>query len=128
MQADLRLCWSHIQHCWKSHALSQFTSVRTLSEALAIIVGLRNLRFCDPNYRTNAQQCPVLTDSTKGFISQEKCSCLVMVLHNRTFIQSLSLRFIFDKWWAFFNMHLYHKERTNVGKQMKISHTCTYSF
>ena len=21
-QADLRLCWSHIQHCWKSHALA----------------------------------------------------------------------------------------------------------
>ena len=19
MQADLRLCWSHIPHCWKSH-------------------------------------------------------------------------------------------------------------
>ena len=23
-QADLRLCWSHISHCWKSHALAQF--------------------------------------------------------------------------------------------------------
>ena len=22
-QADLRLCWSHIPHCWKSHALAQ---------------------------------------------------------------------------------------------------------
>ena len=22
-QADLRLCWSHIPHCWKSHALTQ---------------------------------------------------------------------------------------------------------
>ena len=21
--ADLSLCWSHIQHCWKSHALAQ---------------------------------------------------------------------------------------------------------
>ena len=21
-QADLRLCWSHIPHCWKSHALA----------------------------------------------------------------------------------------------------------
>ena len=21
--ADLRLCWSHIPHCWKSHALAQ---------------------------------------------------------------------------------------------------------
>ena len=24
-QADLRLCWSHIPHCWKSHALAQFS-------------------------------------------------------------------------------------------------------
>ena len=23
-QADLRLCWSHIPHCCKSHALAQF--------------------------------------------------------------------------------------------------------
>ena len=22
MQADLRLCWSHIPHCWKPHALA----------------------------------------------------------------------------------------------------------
>ena len=28
-QADLRLCWSHIPHCWKSHALAQ-----NLSKAL----------------------------------------------------------------------------------------------
>ena len=26
-QADLRLCWSHIPHCWKSHALAQFSCV-----------------------------------------------------------------------------------------------------
>ena len=25
-QADLRLCWSHIPHCWKSHALAQILS------------------------------------------------------------------------------------------------------
>ena len=23
-QADLRLCWLHIPHCWKSHALAHF--------------------------------------------------------------------------------------------------------
>ena len=23
-QADLRLCWSHIPHCWKSHAAAHF--------------------------------------------------------------------------------------------------------
>ena len=23
MQTDLRLCWSHIPHCWKYHALAQ---------------------------------------------------------------------------------------------------------
>ena len=22
-QADLRLCWSHIPHCWKSHVAAQ---------------------------------------------------------------------------------------------------------
>ena len=26
-QADLRLCWSHIPYCWKSHALAQFIHV-----------------------------------------------------------------------------------------------------
>ena len=26
-QADLRLCWLHIPHCWKSHALAQFNVV-----------------------------------------------------------------------------------------------------
>ena len=24
MQADLRLCWLHLPHCWKSHATAQF--------------------------------------------------------------------------------------------------------
>ena len=23
-QADLRLCWSHVPHCWKFHALAHF--------------------------------------------------------------------------------------------------------
>ena len=32
MQADLRLCWPHILHCWKSHALAQIL----LSAALVI--------------------------------------------------------------------------------------------
>ena len=27
-QADLRLCWLHIPHCWKSHALAQFLYLR----------------------------------------------------------------------------------------------------
>ena len=26
-QADLRLCWSHIPYCWKSHAAAQFLSL-----------------------------------------------------------------------------------------------------
>ena len=30
-QGDLRLCWSHIPHCWKSHALAHYyLSVLTL--------------------------------------------------------------------------------------------------
>ena len=37
VQADLRLCWSHIPHCWKSHALAQlfeipFTDVNECTE------------------------------------------------------------------------------------------------
>ena len=28
-QADLRLCWLHIPHCWKSHALTQITYVQS---------------------------------------------------------------------------------------------------
>ena len=27
IQADLRHCWSHIPHCWKSHALGQIKSM-----------------------------------------------------------------------------------------------------
>ena len=27
-QADLRLCWLHIPHCWKSHAPAQFLYLR----------------------------------------------------------------------------------------------------
>ena len=26
-QADLRLCWSHIQHCWKSHVAAQMDTL-----------------------------------------------------------------------------------------------------
>ena len=34
-QADLRPCWSHIPHCWKSHALAQnFNNVRNLSDKI----------------------------------------------------------------------------------------------
>ena len=25
MQADLRLCWSHIPHCWKSHVVAHMS-------------------------------------------------------------------------------------------------------
>ena len=27
MQTDQRLCWSHISHCWKSHALANFINI-----------------------------------------------------------------------------------------------------
>ena len=27
MQADLRLCWSYIPHCWKSHAAAQMVDM-----------------------------------------------------------------------------------------------------
>ena len=29
MQADLRICWSHIPHCWKSHVTSQLYSAKS---------------------------------------------------------------------------------------------------
>ena len=29
-QADLRLCWSHIPHCWKFHALAQLLAQMNL--------------------------------------------------------------------------------------------------
>ena len=28
MQADLRLCWSHIPHCWKSHVAAHIVQVQ----------------------------------------------------------------------------------------------------
>ena len=33
-QADLRLCWSHISHCWKSHALAHILSLRMRMEGI----------------------------------------------------------------------------------------------
>ena len=33
VQADLRLCWSHIPHCWKSHATALYYVVRILFTA-----------------------------------------------------------------------------------------------
>ena len=33
-QADLRLCWSHIPHCWKSHALAQLLPSKTIHLSL----------------------------------------------------------------------------------------------
>ena len=38
MQADLRLCWSHIPHCWESHELAQTTYV---------ILGILSISFRD---------------------------------------------------------------------------------
>ena len=31
-QADLRLCWSHIPHCWKSHVVAQIYLVFSLKK------------------------------------------------------------------------------------------------
>ena len=30
-QADRRLCWSHILHCWKSYALAHFMCIMPLN-------------------------------------------------------------------------------------------------
>ena len=38
VQADLRLCWSHIPHCWKSYALAHIW-VRVISKSAVIKYG-----------------------------------------------------------------------------------------
>ena len=42
MQADLRLCWSHIRHCWKSHVTAQIYYIlskpRTQSRTFAYMI------------------------------------------------------------------------------------------
>ena len=35
-QAGLRLCWSHIPHCWKSHALAQLECLQLYCTILSI--------------------------------------------------------------------------------------------
>ena len=44
-QADLRLCWSHIPHCWKSRVAGQITKLMlNKSEKFALIKSVWN--FC----------------------------------------------------------------------------------
>ena len=35
-QADLRLCWSHIPHCWKSHVVSHLLSTIGFSDVVSV--------------------------------------------------------------------------------------------
>ena len=37
-QADLRLCWSHIPHCWKSHVTVQYCRVAVYALCLFLMV------------------------------------------------------------------------------------------
>ena len=34
MQADLRLCWSHIPNCWKSHDTAQITLQKIVNSVI----------------------------------------------------------------------------------------------
>ena len=48
-QADLRLCWSHIPHCWKSHVglkIDAFLSPK-LFLSLQTVQTLINVAFCN---------------------------------------------------------------------------------
>ena len=38
-QSDLWLCWSHIPHCWKSHARA-YLVIKVLSKSLILIIGV----------------------------------------------------------------------------------------
>ena len=51
-QADLRLCWSHIRHCWKSHALAHlwFSYVITFAVVLIGSVSLWRFRWVPTTY------------------------------------------------------------------------------
>ena len=37
-QAGLRLCWSHIPHCWKSHALAHFIGLKPKFEVFVVLL------------------------------------------------------------------------------------------
>ena len=51
MQADLRLCWLHIPHCWKSHALA------------LIIVGFIEIALMYSNLSSPQKNCKVHEES-----------------------------------------------------------------
>ena len=42
-QADLRLCWSHIPHCWKSPVAAHFVLYSVLNKVLKNLVFMVNL-------------------------------------------------------------------------------------
>ena len=45
-QADLRLCWSHIPHCWKSHALAHIVISHIPMIGTAVCPWARHFIFC----------------------------------------------------------------------------------
>ena len=47
-QADLKLCWSYIPHCWKSHVAAHFTYVTKDGMILFYF-------FCKPNWQRKTQ-------------------------------------------------------------------------
>ena len=49
-QADLRLCWSHIPHCWKSHTLAHISAYSTFITRISKIYGPRREKTCLGGY------------------------------------------------------------------------------
>ena len=60
-QADLRLCWSHIPHCWKSHVTAQIYFFRTEMQIFSLNWMMQSVRFfnvCEaPNVWTLKSSC-----------------------------------------------------------------------
>ena len=46
MQADLRLCLSHIPHCWKSHVAAQYHVLCDRFNLLFIVNTIMEVRIC----------------------------------------------------------------------------------
>ena len=63
MQADLRLCWSHIPHCWKSHALAQWYCFQLWNELCDLIAK-------NPDKVTSLNIEPIIRQGLKRYTDQ----------------------------------------------------------
>ena len=64
-QADLSLCWSHIPHCWKSHALAHIDgdSARQIIKITCEITQRSQIRLCICMTRSQPLFCIHLWDN-----------------------------------------------------------------